>query len=102
MRALADSTTMLIISRFGMAFGVPVIMSMMVWVLSSVNSMQIDIGVMKNQISAGIEDRYHGSDAVKDFALRDFQINRNAEDIAKLYDGQKDLRARVDLIERSK
>lgn len=95
-RSFADSTTMLLISRVGMALGIPIILSMMVWVLSSVNSMQIDIGIMKTQIAAGVEDRYHASDAAKDFALRDAAILRNTQDISKLFIGQGSLAQRLD------
>lgn len=97
-RSFADSTTMLLVSRIGMAIGIPVILSMMVWVLSSVNSMQIDIGIMKTQIAAGVEDRYHASDASKDFALRDAAILRNTQDISKLFIEQASLGQRLDAI----
>lgn len=97
-RNFADSTTMLLVSRVGMAIGVPLMLAMMVWVLSSINSLQIDVGVMKSQIASGVEDRYHGTDAVKDFALRDAAISRNSQDIAKLFGLQSALVARMDAL----
>jgi hypothetical protein len=92
-RSFADSTTMLLASRVAMTVGIPFLMTASVWVLSSISHMQVDIGVMKSQISTGIEDRYHASDAAKDFALRDLQLNRNTGEIASL-------RAAVEQIER--
>jgi hypothetical protein len=97
-RSFADSTTLLLISRIGMAIGVPLISALMIWVLSSINTMEIDIGVMKNQISSGIEDRYHASDAAKDFALRDAAILRNSQDISKLFSGESALASRLDAL----
>jgi len=97
-RSFADSTTLLLISRIGMAIGVPVISALMIWVLSSINTMEIDIGVMKNQISTSIEDRYHASDAAKDFALRDAAILRNSQDVAKLFGAQAALAQRLDAL----
>jgi hypothetical protein len=97
-RNFADSTTMLLVSRLGMALGVPLILGMTFWLMSSINSLQIDVGVMKSQIASGVEDRYHGTDAAKDFALRDAAILRNSEDISKLFGLQSALAARVDAL----
>lgn len=83
-RAFADSTVMVLISRVAMALAVPA----MVWMLSSITSMRSDIAAMKVQISNASDDRYHRAEAISDFALRDARIDRSNTDIAQLTGAQ--------------
>lgn len=80
-RSFTDSTTVVLMSRLAMMLAVPAL----IWVMASINAMQADIAVMKSQIQAGTDDRYHASEATRDFALRDAQISRDEADIGKLY-----------------
>lgn len=80
-RSIADSTIVVLFSRIAMLAAVPA----MAWMLSSINSMQTDISAMKVEINNGVDDRYRGSEASRDFALRDAEITRNQTDIGKLY-----------------
>lgn len=91
---IATSAMWAALGRLMMVFGVPVAISMGGWVLLNTIDIQVRLGKLEQKsLDAGV-DRYHATDATRDFALRDIRIDRNTEDISKL-DG------RISYIERN-
>jgi hypothetical protein len=89
---VADGTTAKLLTRVGML----ALIGLSGWQLHTTQQLQIDVGVMKSQISDGAGDRYHGVDAARDLALRDSRIGQNTESVKNLWTAQNALAAQVD------
>lgn len=90
-RELNENTRFQLVGRVAAIVGTPLIIAGGIWSLSLLTHMSQDLAVVKSQMIDATADRYRGSDATRDFALRDNMIGTNAKAILDLTDRVKTL-----------